>query len=1109
MVAYNKIALKKVGSSSPITGYFSIIIFLSLLLAFPGQAFSTVFGLVTDPGLVPTLPGVVVVVDLDNNTVEGTIPVGVMPEGIVLGDNSFAYVANKGSNTVSAIDISTPDTSTVITIPVSIAPQFLDVTPDGRFVLVTQSDPFNYGIDVIDTSTKTVVTTIRNPFDTSSPPGDIVIDGNFAYVTYPGDHLVGILDISGIPASYIEDWSVLTSPDLPEMIVATFSPDYIYVTTDNGFNDTVIQINSRDSQAIPIPYDYLNFNGPNHLAMHMNGQDLYVTNELGNSVTVIDTSMPPQGPSAFTIIDVGISPSGIAFSPDGSLTYITNSGDGTISIIDTANKTSVGSTPRLLTAPVDITIIERINAPPFEPFNPTPPDGGSGVSVSTILSWEGGDPDSGDSVIYNVFKGTDPNQPLDQICADVNHPDTFCIPPLLEYDTTFYWMVRATDSSGNISGVPFPYWSFTTEVSAPSCAVFITPGSPTVGFGDTLQFSASTVCDGISVAGEYFWDLTSSIGSIIDGNGLYTAGTTEGTDLVTVTDTANGDSTGSAPVMVTASGSPCLITVDPTAATVSSGDTLTFNATTTPIPPNTGCAASTYLWEITTPIGSAITQAGVYTAGLNDTGSDRLDVITVTDTANGDIVTVADVTVLAEAQGAYTVEITPAEMTLVSLGNLQFTAQTFLVGDPAPLPEADNSYHWEISPPSIIGSFIDASGLYTAGINYTGNLLTETVLVSDTAHSDASATAAVTVLVRASSNPYLILPPGGPLLQISYRMFSVGPLWPVNGDALHVTTGATEYDDFFIRLFRGWDDQLVDPITGNLGGWSEYPAIPELEPGMGAWVIESVPLAILTGGVITVDGTLVDTSVPFPITLQSGWTQIANPFPKTVDWNQVSVMAPGGDMKYMPLQTEVETPWAYTGVYLPATLLQPWNGYLVYNNSAGSVTISIPPETGVAAQKAPAPLPEPDVGVKLQIGAQNIPFFWLQDTYNYIGLSENSTSERDSKDLHEPPAISSGQPSLYFLHDEWEGKMPRFTTDFRSLDSREEVFECTVNPGSGFVNLLRLFWPDMTTVPPEYRMEFTDPETGITLDMKEVGDYWFLSYFGLEKTFTITMKHIK
>ena len=128
MVAYNKIVLKKVGSLFPITGWFSTIIFFSLLLAFPGQALSTVFGLVTDPGLIPGVPGVVVVVDLDNKTVEGTIPVGVIPEGIVLDGNLFAYVANKGSNTVSAIDISTPDTSTVITIPVSMTIKYISTS---------------------------------------------------------------------------------------------------------------------------------------------------------------------------------------------------------------------------------------------------------------------------------------------------------------------------------------------------------------------------------------------------------------------------------------------------------------------------------------------------------------------------------------------------------------------------------------------------------------------------------------------------------------------------------------------------------------------------------------------------------------------------------------------------------------------------------------------------------------------------------------------------------------------------------------------------------------------------------------------------------------------
>ena len=52
---------------------------------------------------------------------------------------------------------------------------------------------------------------------------------------------------------------------------------------------------------------------------------------------------------------------------------------------------------------------------------------------------------------------------------------------------------------------------------------------------------------------------------------------------------------------------------------------------------------------------------------------------------------------------------------------------------------------------------------------------------------------------------------------------------------------------------------------------------------------------------------------------------------------------------------------------------------------------------------------------------------------------------------------------------------------------------------------MRLFWSDIAKVPEEYQLEFTDPETGITVNMREVNEYWFFSYLDIEKHFRISM----
>jgi len=69
---------------------------------------------------------------------------------------TFAYVTNRGSNSVSVID--TASNTVVATIPVGAFPEGVAITPDGTRAYVT--DFVSNTVSVIDTATNTVVVTI-------------------------------------------------------------------------------------------------------------------------------------------------------------------------------------------------------------------------------------------------------------------------------------------------------------------------------------------------------------------------------------------------------------------------------------------------------------------------------------------------------------------------------------------------------------------------------------------------------------------------------------------------------------------------------------------------------------------------------------------------------------------------------------------------------------------------------------------------------------------------------------------------------------------------------------------------------------------------------------
>lgn len=98
-----------------------------------------------------------------------------------------------------------------------------------------------------------------------------------------------------------------------------------------------------------------------------------------------------------------------------------------------------------------------LNNPPNIPSDPHPIDGAIDIGIKTHLSWTGGDPDSGDKAVYDLYFGATSEPGL--LVADLQMPNYY--PSVLEKNIQYYWKVVARDQSqAETSG---PMWTFTTN----------------------------------------------------------------------------------------------------------------------------------------------------------------------------------------------------------------------------------------------------------------------------------------------------------------------------------------------------------------------------------------------------------------------------------------------------------------------------------------------------------------------------------------------------------------------------------------------------------------------------------------------------------------------
>lgn len=207
------------------------------------------------------------------------------------------------------------------------------------FAYITNSGSAN--ILVFDTATETGVTPI--PLPAGTVPYGIAVspDGSRVYATHFA--FVGKLFVVDTATN-----AVLASPTVgmfPFGVAVHPSGNKAFVTTvQNGGKLVAVD-------ATTFSLTTVNIGNPRGVAVHPDGSKIYVVNYFNDTLTVVDAATL----SVIGSIEVGISPIGVVVSPDGNRGYVTNEDSGTVSVINTATN-AVLATVTVGNGPVGVTV---------------------------------------------------------------------------------------------------------------------------------------------------------------------------------------------------------------------------------------------------------------------------------------------------------------------------------------------------------------------------------------------------------------------------------------------------------------------------------------------------------------------------------------------------------------------------------------------------------------------------------------------------------------------------------------------------------------------------------------------------------------------------------
>jgi len=278
------------------------------------------------------------VIDPQSMKVIGSIKVGDRPHGVISSsDGKKLYISIEGTNELIAVDTSTDQV--IARVSVGRSPNQIAITRDGRFVFVPLRD--DNAVDVVDTAAMKVVDHIKVPAMPHNAYASF--DGRHIYIGSMMGSRITVIDSATrkvlheiAPGNWVRPIAIKRDESLAYTALSDF---HGFVVVDLK-SQKVIRRFELPSLPPGTPEPYLK-TYTHGLALTPDERELYVTSMPGNAVFVFSVPELKQ----LAKIDVGKDPNWIAVHPEGQLVFVSNSSSDSVSAVDTRTRKVVANIP--------------------------------------------------------------------------------------------------------------------------------------------------------------------------------------------------------------------------------------------------------------------------------------------------------------------------------------------------------------------------------------------------------------------------------------------------------------------------------------------------------------------------------------------------------------------------------------------------------------------------------------------------------------------------------------------------------------------------------------------------------------------------------------------
>jgi YVTN family beta-propeller protein len=296
------------------------------------------------------------VLETAGDTVVAEIPVGEAPATLAVAPSgATVWVANSDSNDLSVIDTAT--LAETARVPIGAQPFGVAVRPDGLRLYVANTNQAR--VTVVDTATLVVVAQIP----TLARPKGVAVsaDGSQVVVTHyltPAPQLNGNVTIIATATNTVQAVAPLNllpgrpgvAEIMPEVAVrpgtsqawipmvqgetgnpnltltTTVHPAFAVVNLVSGTETTALRTNLEDVLSRPVSQ-------PSGIDFRADGQVAFIVSMASDDLAILNAATRTQ----LALVDVGAAPQGVAVTPSGAKSYVSNYLGRSVTVVATAN----------------------------------------------------------------------------------------------------------------------------------------------------------------------------------------------------------------------------------------------------------------------------------------------------------------------------------------------------------------------------------------------------------------------------------------------------------------------------------------------------------------------------------------------------------------------------------------------------------------------------------------------------------------------------------------------------------------------------------------------------------------------------------------------------